>query len=76
MTELDENDPDYEERQRNLQAALNIFSKMDRDEGYVSYMLIQKLFGQERSCHFCGVVGQGKVPNRTSAWSSTSASAE
>ena len=62
MTELDENDPDYEERQRNLQAALNIFSKMDRDEGYVSYMLIQKLFGQERSCHFCGVVGQGKVP--------------
>ena len=62
VRKMDEKDPDYEQRQRNIQAALSIFSKMDRDEGYISYMLIQKLFGQERKCHFCGVKGPGKVP--------------
>ena len=66
MTEdarVGERDPDYVQREKNIRAALNIFKKMDRDEGYISYILLQKLFGQDRKCSFCGVKGPGKVPN-------------
>ena len=40
-----------------------LFEDVDQDGSYFSYLFMEKIFGDNRTCQFCGAYGSGCVPN-------------
>ena len=40
-----------------------LFEDIDQDGSYFSYLFMEKIFGDNRTCQFCGAYGSGCVPN-------------
>lgn len=40
-----------------------LFDEIDEDGSYFSYLFMEKIFGENRTCQFCGAYGSGRVPS-------------
>lgn len=40
-----------------------LFDEIDRDGSYFSYLFMEKIFGENRTCQHCGAYGSGCVPS-------------
>ena len=40
-----------------------LFDEIDQDGSYFSYLFMEKIFGENRTCQFCGAYGSGRIPS-------------
>lgn len=40
-----------------------LYDEIDQDGSYFSYLFMDKIFGDNRTCQFCGAYGSGRVPS-------------